>query len=251
MISKPIQSRNLIAANANGEDAIVCIFCEGVESQMKQGILSPLSLHNGWGFAQHQNLGAQDFYYKNNVDGFLDKLLIDEVRNTYWCFNCASLAFSRIFASVIENNKINIGFSVLQDESSLKSIDLSLFKNFKLNIQGNASDIIGKFLVYNDEVFEYDILKTSIVEADIVKDGTHFGNIRFDLITNKLIVVFDDNTDVKLSKIISYVISTDLVNIILNTSDVLDYDVISAKITRNDSSVNEYTGCFIKTFNNK
>lgn len=109
MILKPIQSKNVQFTNSNGEQESICSICGSIELDIARNSLPLNIIYNGWKFVQNKP-GAQNIYASTNVSEYLDLILFDEVKNTYWCSNCASLTFARIYASVIKNKNVNIGF---------------------------------------------------------------------------------------------------------------------------------------------
>lgn len=243
MFLKPIQSKNIIIEDTEGQPYQMCVNCYPIEESFSKGILPKNILYNGWGFAQHR-LGAQSLHGTTNISSFLDEILMDEIRSTFWCKTCASLSFTRVFSS-INDGKINIGFSTLENESSIDNIEISMFRDYRLNLTSDC----GKFIVYNDSVTEYNIVKISATEATISNANGKFGTITFDQAEKKLKFNFENKSNVKSDKIVSYIFKCGLENTTLTTEDLRDYDLIKAKIKFTDGEVNNYTGCYIISYN--
>ncbi|MNM33047.1 hypothetical protein D3C81_436500 [compost metagenome] len=246
MILKPIQSKNVQFTNSEGEQESICSICGSIELDIARNSLPLNIIYNGWKFVQNKP-GAQNIYASTNVSEYLDLILFDEVKNTYWCSNCASLSFARIYASVIKNKNINIGFSTLSGESNISSIELNMLKDFELNLSSNSS----KFFVYGTTTSEYNLTKSSTTNAIISNTNGRIGSLSFNQSTKKLTVSFDNKTKIISNSIISFVISLNLEDVLLTTNGIMDYDIFNAKINFNDGTDQKYTGCYIANFNDK
>lgn len=252
------------------EPYVICSTCISIENTMLKNDFYSLSeeadhsfrknpiLKNGWRFAQTQDSASKPFFNNNFFITFIGNLRVDEIKHTYWCKNCRSLIFTRLF-SKINKHSTEIGFTCFENEEIPKEISIDFPKNFVLSNKTEVENV-GSFLIYNNGISSFPIKRVSSTSFSIEKNnGEQIGTMSYVFSKRQLIISLDKN-EISIGEDIGNTINTTK-----NTTFFIDlqkdvfvkdqleiieeYELIKSKLTFDDESYIDFIGCIMRNDN--
>ncbi|AEO93923.1 gp680 [Bacillus phage G] len=250
------------------EPYVICSNCYTIEESMLKNDFYNLEINdtslkgtpkntasvidNGWELSQGS--GTMGLLYNNLLEKFTKELRHDEVKRTYWCNECKSLIFTRLFG-MVNKDSFEIGITTFAGEEIPDKIFIDFPQQFVMFIGGNIENV-GNFIIYNNGISYYTLKKELSTKINIFRGDEIVGYISFNVAKKRMEISIDKTkittgedqiSTININKNTTFFFEL-AGEIILNdqVNSIEEYEMMKSEFLFSNETIKNYNGCIMR-----